>query len=191
VIEGTDGVWVTDPVQTVVDCCVALPLIEAVVICDSALRAGSLTLADLRHAARRQPGVRAAGKVRRVLSLADPEAGSVLESVLRCRLMLSGLTGFQTQLVLKGRSGQHVRRVDFCFRSARLVVEVDGAKWHQDPVRDRQIDNALACLGFRVLRYAWADVVHDHDRVIAEIRAALTPGTENFHLVTDGAQRAA
>jgi len=183
--------WVTDPVQTVVDCCLKLPLIEAVVICDSALRAGHVTLAELRRAALPHPGVRAAGKVRRVLSLADPEAGSVLESVLRCRLLLAGLTDFRTQLALRGRSGEHVLRVDFCFLRARLVVEVDGAKWHQDPSRDRQIDNALACLGFRVLRYTWADVVHDHNRVIAEIRAALAPGTENFHLVTDEAPRAA
>jgi very-short-patch-repair endonuclease len=61
-------------------------------------------------------------------------------------------------------------------------VEVDGQKWHQDVERDRRVDNALAALGWRVLRYAWPDVVNDHDRVLAEIAAAVGSATLSFHL---------
>jgi very-short-patch-repair endonuclease len=132
-----------------------------------------VTLAELTRAARALPGVRAAARARRVLELADPESGSVLESVLRVRMHLAGIAGFSTQLVIRDDAGRHVLRVDFCFAEARLVVEVDGEKWHQDPARDRSRDNALAALGWRVLRYTWAEVVHQPERVLAEIRQAL------------------
>ncbi|MCU1591128.1 MAG: hypothetical protein JWP11_2384 [Frankiales bacterium] len=175
----TEGLWLTDAVQTVIDCCVLLPLVEAVVVCDSALRAGDVTLPPLRRAARRQCGVREARRVRQVLRLADPESGSVLESVLRVKLVLAGVTGFSTQVVIAAC------RVDFCFRRCRLVVEADGAKWHQDPRPDRVRDNALACAGYRVLRYTWQEILHDSARVIAEIQAALR-GTEGIQSVTQG-----
>ena len=34
-------------------------------------------------------------------------------------------------------------------------------------------DNLLARQGWRVLRYTWAEVVHEPERVVAEIREAL------------------
>ena len=66
-------------------------------------------------------------------------------------------------------------RVDFCFEDAGLVVEVDGAKWHQDVGRDRARDNALAVLGWRVLRFAWVEVVHEPAGVLAQVVEALAP----------------
>lgn len=182
--EGTDGLWVTSPVQTVLDCALDLPLVEAVVVCDSALRAGDVTVEELRLAAGRLGGVRDAAKVRRVLELCDPESGSVLESVLRVHLVLAGIEGFSTQRVLRDLPGQHLR-VDFCFVAAGLVVEADGVRWHQDPARDQARDNALAGLGWRVLRFTWADVVHDTARVLEDVRAALVCGCPSFHLRGD------
>jgi len=174
---------VTSAVQTVLDCCLALPLLEAVVICDSALRAGDVTLEQLRAAARHQRGVRQAQLVRRVLGLADPESGSVLETVLRVRMVCAHLTGFTTQLTVPLADGRSYR-VDFCFPAACLVIEVDGAKWHPDPRPDRQRDNALVAVGYRVLRYTWAEVVHDAPRVLAEITAALGCGTRGIQFGT-------
>jgi very-short-patch-repair endonuclease len=175
----TAPIAVTSAVQTVLDCALSLSLLEAVVICDSALRARDVTVEALRAAARALPGVRDAGRVRQVLDLCDPESGSVLESVLRVRMILDGITGFATQQVLRDRLGQHVLRADFVFAEARLVVEVDGEKWHQDVTRDRKRDNALAALGWRVLRYRWAEVVHDPAAVLSEIRAATPTATSD------------
>jgi len=192
VVPGAAPLWLTSAVTTVVDCCLALPFVEAVVICDSALRAGDVTLSELHAAARGLQGVREARRVRRVLRSADAESGSVLESVLRCRLLLGGVTGFTSQRVLLASGpGQPALRVDFCFGGCRLVVETDGVKWHQDPQRDRERDNRLACLGYRVLRYTWSDVVHEADRVVAEICAALRPGSDDIQLVTQEAAAAA
>jgi very-short-patch-repair endonuclease len=169
VLPGTAPLRITSPAQTVLDCALALPLVEAVVVCDSALRAGDVSVEELQGAVDRVAGRAEAARIRRVLDLCDPECGSVLESVLRVRMSLAGIDGWATQVVLR-RAPE--LRVDFCFAGVRLVVEVDGAKWHQDPVRDQARDNALAALGWRVLRYRWAEVVHDTGRVLAEIRAA-------------------
>jgi very-short-patch-repair endonuclease len=167
------AVKVTSAVQTAIDCCLLLSLREAVVAVDSALRSKQVGLGHLRAAASALPGVRDADRVRRVLDLCDPLSGSVLETVLRVAMLLDGITGFDTQKVLRDADRNHVLRADFCFEAARLVVEVDGQKWHQDPVRDRERDNGLARLGYRVLRYTWSDVVHDGARVLAEIREAI------------------
>jgi very-short-patch-repair endonuclease len=176
VLPGTAPLLLTTPVQTVLDCALALPLLEAVVVADSALRAGDVTLDELSRAAASLGGQAGARRARRVVEMCDPESGSVLESVLRVRMLLAGCTKFASQLDLRDLPGQHLR-VDFCFEEAGLVVEVDGVKWHPDPARDQARDNALATLGWRVLRYCWAEVVHDHARVVAEIQAAVTCGT--------------
>lgn len=184
ILPDTDPVWTTTPVQTVIDCALDLPLLQAVVLCDSALRARDVTVEELVRAAGRLGGVRHARRLRRVLELCDPDSGSVLESVLRVRMLRAGVDGFRSQVVVCDRPGQHVR-VDFCFAAAGLVVETDGARWHQDPARDRVRDNALAVLGWRVLRYTWAEVLHEADRVLAEIVDAVACATPSFHLEGD------
>ena len=173
VLPGTDGLWVSTAEQTVVDLVLTLPLVEAVVVCDSALRARDVTLAALRAHVGRLRGRRDAARLASVLDLADPESGSVLESVLRVRMVRGGIDGFATQAVLRDADGRHVLRADFCFAHVRLVVEVDGARWHPDGHRDRRRDNELACLGWRVLRFTWDEVVHGTTSVLAQIRAAL------------------
>lgn len=190
ILPGTAPLWITTPVQTVVDCATSLPLLQAVVVCDSALRAGHVTVDELVEATARLRGNREALKVRRVVELCDPKCGSVLESVLRVRMVLSGIAGFTSQLVVRDVPGLHLR-VDFAFRVQGLVVEVDGVRWHQDPARDQARDNALAALGWRVLRFTWADVVHDQARVLDEIAAALACATPSFHLVHEQAFEAA
>src|SRR3954454_15699503 len=104
----TEGLPATTPVQTVLDCSRTLALVEAVVLCDSALRAGDVTLPALRVASRSLPGRRDAERIRKVLDLCDPESGSVLESVLRVRMVLDGIDGFSTQSLFCDSSGVHV-----------------------------------------------------------------------------------
>ncbi len=185
VLAGTTRLRLTSPAQTVVDCALGLPLLEAVVVCDSALRSGRVTLEELVRTAASLPGALGAEKARRVIAMADPASGSVLESVLRVRLVLSGIPGFVTQAVL----GPGLR-VDFCFAESSLVVEVDGKKWHQDAARDRARDKALALLGWRVLRLTWAEVVHHPGQAIEDIRTALA-ATATLHLPGHAAEQAA
>ena len=59
------------------------------------------------------------------------------------------------------------------------MVEADGSRWHPDPARDQGLDNRLGAAGWRVLRFTWAQVVHDPAAVLALLRDALSAGSES------------
>lgn len=173
VVAGTRPLRLSDAVTTVLQCCLDLPLLEAVVVCDSALRAGAVTVEQLARAASGLQGRTGAAAVRRVLELADRRAGSVLESVFRVHAASAGIPSLESQVVVLDLAGRHVLRADFADARSRLVVELDGTRWHPDPARDRRTDNLLAELGWRVLRFGWGQVVHDHAEVLRQVAAAL------------------
>ena len=67
---------------------------------------------------------------------------------------------------------------DFRWPHQRLVVEADGAQWHDTPLAqagdaDRQA--LLEAHGDRVVRVRWRDVVGDRTRTVARLRAAGAP----------------
>jgi Protein of unknown function (DUF559) len=66
-----------------------------------------------------------------------------------------------------------IGRVDFLFRGARLVVEVDGAAFHDgllDRRHDAERDRRLSAAGWTVLRFRWDDVVNRAFAVAQSIR---------------------
>lgn len=114
-----------------------------------------------------------AQQLRSVVAAADVRSASVLESLFRLSMLADGITDFRTQVDVHTAAGRFLLRTDFCFVAQGLVVEVDGAAWHQDPLRDRTRDNALAAAGWRVLRFTWADVVHEGHQTLSVLRTAL------------------
>jgi hypothetical protein len=171
-----DGLWLTSELRTVLDLCRSLPLHEAVVLTDSALRRRLVTVEELTGALCDVPPGVGRDRIARVLQLIDPESGSVLESLCRVLLARAGLAPEQTQLVVRTRSGRWIGRVDFAWPSARLVVETDGFAFHADRAsyrKDRRRGNGLVLAGWRVLRFSWEDVVHDPDEVVEAVREAL------------------
>jgi len=51
--------------------------------------------------------------------------------------------------------------VDFVWRDARLIVEVDGYRYHRSPSKfetDRERDVMLAVAGWQVLRFTWTQL---------------------------------
>ena len=163
-----DGIT-TSLLRTVLDCARELPLREAVVICDAALRAG-LEMSELRQAAlaARGPGSRA---VQRVAEVADGRSESAIESCLR--LLALPLAPVRSQVWIAG-----VGRVDLLV-DGWLVLEADGYEFHRDRAsyrNDRRRQNALAAAGYTVLRFSYEDIVHDEERVLETIRAVLARG---------------
>jgi very-short-patch-repair endonuclease len=72
------------------------------------------------------------------------------------------------------RVGYH--EVDFLWRSQRLVVEVDGFRFHSSRAafeRDRLRDAELAAMGFRVVRVTWRQLVNRPEAVVTRIATAL------------------
>jgi predicted transcriptional regulator of viral defense system len=66
--------------------------------------------------------------------------------------------------------------VDFLWRRQRLVVETDGWQWHGTRGafrRDRERDERLTVLGYRVVRFTYDRIVHAPAAVAATLRALL------------------
>jgi hypothetical protein len=67
-------------------------------------------------------------------------------------------------------------RADFAYPAARVVVEVDGRRWHGDAEQfetDRRRDNAAQLAGWIVLRFTWEQVQHRPGYVLETVRAAV------------------
>ena len=60
---------------------------------------------------------------------------------------------------------------DFLCRELKLVVELDGFSHDLQPERDAARDAWFAARGYRVLRFANADVLGDVEAVVVAIRA--------------------
>jgi very-short-patch-repair endonuclease len=104
-----------------------------------------------------------------VLTLADGSSESPLESIARVLLRVRGLN-VQTQVHVEG-----VGRVDLLVEGV-LVVELDGFEHHSDRAdyrNDRRRANALTCLGLRLIRFTYEDVVHRPNWVVACVLEAL------------------
>jgi very-short-patch-repair endonuclease len=66
--------------------------------------------------------------------------------------------------------------VDFLFRVARLIVEVDGFTYHSSRAaieRDHHRDQALYLAGYDVVRFTWKQIDQQPDRVLAKLAGAL------------------
>lgn len=66
--------------------------------------------------------------------------------------------------------------VDSLWRAERLVVEVDGFRFHSSRLafeRDRRRDAELQARGFRVIRVTWRQLLEEPEAVVARIARAL------------------
>lgn len=170
-----DGLRVTSVIRTVLDCAADLPLDEAIVIADSALRAGLTTKRELVSAARAVHGPHAR-RVRKVARLADERSGSVLESLLRVLLTEAGLAPDQSQFTVRDERGRPVGRFDFVYLRARLIVEADGFEFHSgraDYRKDRRRGNACCRADWSLLRFSWEDVRLYPEYVVEMVRYEL------------------
>lgn len=123
----------------------------------------------------------------------DAGAGSPGETLARVALVLGGLT-VATQVRFEG-----VGFVDLLV-GGKVVVEIDGRAYHQDPAafrRDRERDRVLAALGYPVLRYAFTEVlepgwdpVHDVESVAWRQGIALNRASHPQPKLWDSLRRA-
>lgn len=165
---------VTTVERTLVDCLRWLPFDEALAVADSALRHRSISKARLVELAGglRGPG---AEQARRVAQEATHLAANPFESVARAiALEVAGLD-LKPQVVISDRTGKG--RADLVDRERRLVVECESHSWHSRRGalrRDCRRYTKLVLLGWRVLRFAWEDVMFHPDYVRECLVAAAT-----------------
>lgn len=139
-------------------------------IMDSALQR-RVGLADLQRAHLRNRGRHGAAAARRMLQAASGGARSEAERLLNHLLHGAGIDGWKANL----RVGPYL--VDIAFPDRKVAIEIDGWAFHSDQEsfqNDRKRQNWLALRGWQVLRFTWLDITQYPQRVLAEIRAAVS-----------------
>lgn len=149
------------------------PRPAATLFADRAVQCRWITAADLeRRLDQRVPGN---GVVRRVLRTLSSGAEAESERQLHRLLRDAGISGWRANVAIRIPSGGVVRP-DVLFESLRLVIEVDGFRYHSKNARyqaDRTKQNALVLLGYTVLRFTWEDIHQRPEYVIDQIVGAL------------------
>ena len=110
--------------------------------------------------------------------LVDAGGHTVLERRFLTLVRRAGLPRPTTQLVHR-RDGRTVARVDFCFETHGVVVEVSGQRGHSSPgerARDAQRRNELQDLGRKVYEYTFEDITVRPAWVASTLHARLPQG---------------
>jgi len=102
---------------------------------------------------------------------------SQLESEFLRIMQAAGIELPVSQVRIVKRGGRLIARVDFVYPEIRLVIELDGERYHTDRDtfrRDRRKQNDLTLEGYRVLRFTAWDVFAAPEYVVAAVVAALS-----------------
>lgn len=139
------GIPATSVPRTVIDLVARLSFIDGVALTEAVLRGDPEVSHGLALERRRRLPPKGAQRVQRVLDFAGWLSESVLESHARVRWHEAGLPAPVQQAVIQ-RDGRFLARVDFLWKSARLIVEVDGLSKYREPgelQREKARQNAL------------------------------------------------
>lgn len=166
---------VTTAVRTLIDLCATTAEHRLAAALDDAIRRGLLTtqrlLKRIEMLGRGHAGLRVLRDLAADRAGMDAVPQSVLESAMLALLRAAGLPDPHLQYPI-GRA-----IVDFAYPDARLVIEVDGYRWHgADPdrwQRDLSRQNDLIAAGWRVIRFTWDDVSTRADRVAWSVAGML------------------
>ncbi len=167
---------VTSRTRTLIDCLGSLPMPAALGLLDGALRRGWISVPGLReqvHCAKYRYGVR---QLARILEEATTGSWSEAERRLHRLLIDAGIEGWTANAPVHLGDGR-TAYVDVWFFAQRLAIEVDGRAWHESAgqfQRDRARQNGLVLCGCTVLRFTWADLTGQPERVLEAIRRALS-----------------
>lgn len=176
-VERIDGLPVTTVPRTIVDLAATWRPKRMEIVLDDAVAARKTSFADvgecLRSVARRgKPGVRSLAAILDERGPGAVPAASVLERDFFALLAASGLPAPTRQHPLPRLDGT-LGLVDAAWVPLRLIVEVDGRRWHQriaDMKRDRDRDLQAAASGWMIVRLLHEHVVGAPEETLRELR---------------------
>lgn len=160
--------------RTLFDCIGRLPRDESESLVAWAVTRELLDTRALDRAVRARP--RWWGNPQRHQALVDASAGAFNAAERRMQMILrrAGISGWAGDQRLYRRD-EIIGRADVLFAAERLVVEVDGFRYHgrAEFEADRRRQNRIVAAGYTVLRFTWADLTRRPWAVAAEIRTTL------------------
>lgn len=168
------GVAVTSPARTLLDLAADLPLIDLVVLADSALYLGHCASADLTAAAgyNRRDG---RAQFEHLLELMEPKSESPMETLHRLLYVLSGLPRPAAQVEIFGPFDELIARCDLLVEEAMAIFEYDGQD-HESPRRhasDVRRWRALRKAGYEVFPYTAVDLFRKPHQMVNDYQRAL------------------
>jgi very-short-patch-repair endonuclease len=162
------GLPVTSPAATVLALAAGLTDRQLEFIVDQVIVTGLASADEIRRLLHRQPSL--TGR-RRVLALLDDRSHPTLTRSEAEELLLALLR--QAQLPApRVNCRLHGYEVDFHWSAQRLVVEVDGFRFHSSRrafEHDRRKDAALRAMGIATIRVTWRQLQQEPYAVIARI----------------------
>lgn len=169
-----DGILVTSPARTVLDLAPEMSPKALRRMVRQAFAERILSARQLHDALARSPRHPGAARLRALLADGYVPTRSELEDRALDLLVAAGIERPEVnpRLVL----GRRVVEPDLLWRQRRLVVELDGAMWHDDRLAredDAERQALLEAHGYRVLRITWRQLVDHPRQTIARVRAAL------------------
>ncbi|MEJ2187121.1 MAG: DUF559 domain-containing protein [Gemmatimonadota bacterium] len=166
------GIPVTTPARTILDLAGALGPRELEGMVAQAERTGLATREEITALAARYPRRAGTRRLRALLARGEDPAftRSKLEAAVLDMTRTARLPKPQTNVLLCGYE------VDFFFRGAGVVLEVDGFVYHSSRASfeaDRRRDMAMEAEGYRVIRVTWRQIRKERDAVLARLAQAL------------------
>jgi very-short-patch-repair endonuclease len=171
------GTLPTLPVERcVVDACLSETSLDRVrAVASRAVQQGRTTPERLLVALDEAPQ-QGSGLLRAALSEVSEGARSAPEAVLARALRKAALPSYRLNAEVRAADGAFLARGDVVFEELRLIVEVDGQRWHLSAdrwVADVERHTRLEVEGWTVLRYPASRVLGDAAGVVAEILAVV------------------
>lgn len=183
---------VTSVRRTLVDCMRNLPLEEAVPIVDSAVRAGDITLPQLRALAVSMRG-RGRARAMAVAAMAAPMSANAYESTLRA--IASTVPGLDPQPQRPVRALRNrVLHPDLLDQKLGIVIEAESFQWHGEPTaltRDCARYNAFVMKGLIVVRFSWTQVIFEPAYVVEVLMEAVQLAREHANVARGPTEAAA
>ncbi|MFD1505223.1 DUF559 domain-containing protein [Georgenia yuyongxinii] len=163
-----EGIAVTSRRRTVLDCLMRLDLQEAERLLAWVVTRELVAPSALLEAAERCTGRPHGVQLARLAQMAAVGAVNGGELALHELLRTARISGWSGDQKIY-QHGRIIARVDVLFHEEKLVLELDGERFH-DPAVDRARDLALGNLGYTVLRFTWSDVT---ERPLFVVRAVV------------------
>lgn len=175
-IRRQDRIPITSPARTLID---LAQQVEYRALRRAVRQAQSLRVVrqrDLVEAIARHSRRRGVGKLRRIVVSGPAPTRSELEDVVLELITRGGLAVPDVNVPI--RVGGRRLLPDFRWPEPRLIVEADGAAWHDNPVAredDAERQAVLEACGERVVRVTWEQAIARPNEVLARLRAAGAP----------------
>jgi very-short-patch-repair endonuclease len=168
-----DGIPLTTPARTLLDLAGDAHgrMLEGVLA--AALRRGLVGEGALSKLLERHPTLRGTSRLRALMSSGQAPALTPSEAEERflAAIRRAQLPAPETNVMVCGYE------VDFYWRSAKLVAEIDGFEFHSSRKMfeaDRRREGILAAAGVRVIRITWRQLEKEPEAVLVRLALALS-----------------